>query len=162
MLYGEQKKYDLAIPELKEVFERRKKILKKDDPATLQTLTDLSLAFFNYGSKLAQEEGQSEKVRQQYKQAQSLCEELVAANKRTLGADHLKTIQAMSNLGATCSALGEYKKAEQLYKHVWETRQRVLGENHLDTQDVKESLRRCQEEEEKAAAAKALMSMHSA
>ncbi|KAJ7806675.1 hypothetical protein B0H13DRAFT_2485296 [Mycena leptocephala] len=53
--------------------------------------------------------------------------------KHVLGADHLDTLQAMSDLALTYCDLGEFHKAEGLGTVVLEKRKQVLGDDHRRT-----------------------------
>jgi hypothetical protein len=67
------------------------------------------------------------------KEAGELEVKVLEARRRVLGEEHLDTIRAMANLGATYRNQGRLKEAEELEVKVLAVRRRVLGEEHPDT-----------------------------
>ena len=68
-----------------------------------------------------------------YQEAIPVAERAVEVAKRTLGADHPKTADALNYLGFIFQKIGNYAKAEPPYQEALRIRQKVLGPEHLDT-----------------------------
>ncbi len=66
-------------------------------------------------------------------EALQLMEQVVEANKRTLGEEHPDTLGSMHNLAIRYSEVGRRQEALQLTEQVVEARKRTLGEEHPDT-----------------------------
>ena len=53
--------------------------------------------------------------------------------KRSRGAEHTETVEALNNLGRLYEKIGDYAKAEPLHKEALEICQKVLGREDPDT-----------------------------
>ena len=64
---------------------------------------------------------------------QELQSRVVESYEEQLGASHLETLRAKSDLAELFEASDELRRAEELQRHVFEERKRVLGEQNLET-----------------------------
>lgn len=65
-----------------------------------------------------------------YQEAAPIAERALAVAKRTRGAEHPETAQALNNLGLLFRNSGDDAKAEPLYQEALRIRQKVLGPEH--------------------------------
>ncbi|KAJ7030255.1 hypothetical protein C8F04DRAFT_735123 [Mycena alexandri] len=74
------------------------------------------------------------------KDAQGLAEQVLEKSQLLLGEEHSDTLQAMSNLASTYSALGAFQEAKELEDVVLVKHTKLLGENHPRTLSVMNNL----------------------
>ncbi|KAK6362595.1 hypothetical protein TWF730_000052 [Orbilia blumenaviensis] len=65
--------------------------------------------------------------------AETMLREAVMIREESLGANHLDTLNSVSNLGLVLRTQGEYKKAELLHRRALKGKERQLGTDHLST-----------------------------
>jgi Tetratricopeptide repeat len=65
--------------------------------------------------------------------ARDLCEQVLAARRRTLGEEHPDTLTSMNSLALVLYGLGKLADARDLLAQTLAIRRRVLGEEHPDT-----------------------------
>jgi non-specific serine/threonine protein kinase/serine/threonine-protein kinase len=109
--------YDEAQRQLEQAVKLRQLSLGKDNPATLEAMSDLGNSYWNAGK---------------YTQAEPIYTTTMEALRRTLGERDTKTLGAMESLGTIYQGEGKYDKAEPLLSHVAEVGSRVLGDENLD------------------------------
>jgi tetratricopeptide (TPR) repeat protein len=68
-----------------------------------------------------------------FAEAESVYRDIHAARTLSLGADHPKTLEALSDVAVVLARQREYEQAEKLARQVLAARVRVLGERHADT-----------------------------
>ncbi|GAB7328586.1 hypothetical protein MBLNU13_g00533t2 [Cladosporium sp. NU13] len=68
-----------------------------------------------------------------FEEAGQLQTKLMELRRVELGEEHLDTLNAMADLGLTCSQQGLWERARNLDSQVIEIRKKVLGEEHPDT-----------------------------
>jgi len=66
-------------------------------------------------------------------EAQSLIQETLEIERRTLGNEHSDTLNSMEVLGQVLTAQGLYAEADKILREAYDTRLRVLGKDHHDT-----------------------------
>ncbi|KAJ7844199.1 P-loop containing nucleoside triphosphate hydrolase protein [Mycena leptocephala] len=109
-------------------FEKSKRYLGEDHPATMEVMESLALTYCSLGNLKEAEEFQVlvlEKRRN--------CFGTLEKRRNSLGNNHLATINAMGNLATTYRNLGRTKEAYELDVLVSEKRRNLLGEDHPDT-----------------------------
>jgi tetratricopeptide (TPR) repeat protein len=68
-----------------------------------------------------------------YPEAEKLYAEVIAEQRRVLGAEHPQTLRAQTMLAATMMKAGRYAEADTLQSQVIEAKRRVLGPAHAST-----------------------------
>ena len=92
--------------------------LRDHHPATLESMNNLALLYFEQGKFHATE---------------SLCMECLEKRKPTLGGDHPDTLLAIDNLAGLCASQGNYDAAEPLMVECVEKRKATVGPDHPTT-----------------------------
>jgi len=77
-----------------------------------------------------------------YSRAHSLMEQVVEDRRRTLGANHPKTLEATAQMGWILFREGRDVEAERIIRATIDAQNRVLGPNHPDTLESKDHLAR--------------------
>ncbi len=68
-----------------------------------------------------------------YEKSLRLDEQLYAARKQLLGAEHPDTLNSLHGVAIGYNVMGNYKKAKELHEQVLDARRRVLGTEHPST-----------------------------
>ncbi|WTP57639.1 FxSxx-COOH system tetratricopeptide repeat protein [Streptomyces phaeochromogenes] len=97
-------------------------LLDHSAPETLTDVRDLSLAL----AGVLHDAGA-------YASEHDLRRQLLGAQIRLLGPDHLDTLSSRSDLAHAVHNMGDYARAADLHRGVLEDRLRLLGPDHLDT-----------------------------
>jgi tetratricopeptide (TPR) repeat protein len=71
-----------------------------------------------------------------YNDAKTLCEQVLAVNRKQLGAEHSNTLTTMLHLAYIFESQGRYSDAEALCGHVLGVREKTVGMEHPETLDV--------------------------
>jgi CHAT domain-containing protein/tetratricopeptide (TPR) repeat protein len=69
----------------------------------------------------------------QYREAESLQQQVVAIHEKSVGAEHPLTATSLSNLGNVLYLQGRFPEAEQVHRRALAMREKVLGRGHPDT-----------------------------
>jgi len=114
---------DLGLyPSAQTLFERSINIgisaVGRENPETLDTMSDLSWTLFEQG---------------RLSEAETLQRKVLEAQRRVLGPDHKDTWGTVDNLAATLHELGNHAEAEKLQREVLERKKRILGPEAFDT-----------------------------
>ncbi|RDW85279.1 hypothetical protein BP6252_02869 [Coleophoma cylindrospora] len=96
----------------------REKVLGKEHPDTLNSISNLALTYSDQG---------------QYQKAEQLGVEVLKKRKGVLGEEHPDTLTSISNLVSIYTYQGQYDKAEKLGEEVIKKRTKLLGEKHPNT-----------------------------
>lgn len=86
-----------------------------------------SLVFFLYGCSLYL------CARGRYKEAEPLCQQVLAIYEQVLGTNHPDTATCLNNLAALYNAQGKYEEAEPLYQQALAIYEQELGASHPNT-----------------------------
>jgi tetratricopeptide (TPR) repeat protein len=117
--------YQIAEEALLRVYRGNELAWGKDDPATLDSASNLASVYELLGSLTKSEE--------LYRQA---AEGLA----NSLGADHRKTLAVLHKLANVLKYMGKSSEAERLYNEVLESRKKKLGEVDPDTLETMDAL----------------------
>ena len=107
-----------ALPHLERAVALRQSHLGLDHPETLNSLTDLALAYEWVG---------------RLPDAVRLLTQLVQSRKETLGEDHETTLNTMMTLADAYWKSGQWENATQLYKRTYARYATMLGPDHPNT-----------------------------
>lgn len=88
------------------------------DELKLLAMNRLAIAYKNIGN---------------YTKALDLTEEIYFEREKTLGENHLDTINVLNNLAVLYENIGDNEFALEIIEEVYEKRKNILGENHSDT-----------------------------
>jgi serine/threonine-protein kinase len=114
-----------AEQQAKRALETRRRVLGREHPSTLQSMTSLANAY-------------SRQHRQA--DAEALYREAVEIQKRVLGPEHPSTLMSMNGLAIATHRQGRHAEAEALHRQALEIRTRVLGPEHPDTLQSRNNL----------------------
>lgn len=117
-----------ALRLMEEVLAVRRRTLGDEDPATLDSITNLALQHTEMGH---------------YSEALPLSEEAAAAMRRTLGLQSVETLVALTGLAALHNSLGSYAEARPLHEEALAAKAALLGGDHLETMNSVHLLGRC-------------------
>ncbi len=122
--------YDEAYTYHTRAYDLRKRVLGKEHPDTLITMSVLARVLLDQGKSM---------------EAEQMLRQCLEIQKRTLGEDHPKTCYSMKQLARAFSSQDKHAEAEILRRQVLELRKRVLGEENPNTihsmNDLAETLR---------------------
>ena len=96
----------------------RRRVLGRENPETLQSMSRLSGALREQGH---------------YPEAEKLQRETLDIQRRILGPEHPDTLASISQLAAILYFEGRYSEAEKLGQQALESKRRILGPEHPDT-----------------------------
>ncbi|KAH7230968.1 hypothetical protein BKA59DRAFT_321505 [Fusarium tricinctum] len=111
-------RWNEAALSLREVFQKRQRILGDEHPDTIAAMNNLAITLSDQGK---------------LDEAALMRREVLEKRQRILGDEHPDTIAAMNNLAITLSDQGKLDEAASMMREVLEKRQRILGDEHLDT-----------------------------
>jgi tetratricopeptide (TPR) repeat protein len=131
-----------AAAMMKEVLEKRQRILGDEHPDTITAMSNLATTL--------QDQGELEA-------AAAMMREVLEKMQRILGDEHPDTITAMSNLAITLQAQGELEAAAAMKREVLEKMQRILGDEHPATITAMSNLATTLQAQGKLEAAAAMM-----
>jgi eukaryotic-like serine/threonine-protein kinase len=114
-----------ARPLLERSVDVRRRILGKNDAATLNSQNHLAWLLYQQGN---------------FTEAETLYRATLDAQKRMLGTDNEDTLMSMDGLASTLDDDGHHSEAETLERQTLETRRRVLGQENLQTLDAMNNL----------------------
>ena len=153
-------KYRVAEKMNRETFELTEKMLGKEHPNTLTSMSNLALALYSLGKyqEAKQMHRQTLELREKvlgrehpdtlesmynlalvlnrlgkYKEAEQMHRQTPELIEQVLGGEHPSTLRSMDNLGLMISNLGKYEEAEQIYRQTLELKEKVLGREHPNT-----------------------------
>jgi len=107
-----------ALPLVKEILERRRRLLGEDHPDTLRSAHDLAVTLNKLG---------------QHDKAHRMHVDTLAHRTRTLGEDHPDTLKSAHDLAVTLDGLGQHDEAHRMHVDTLARHTRILGEDHPDT-----------------------------
>jgi serine/threonine protein kinase/Tfp pilus assembly protein PilF len=110
--------YDAALPLAESALATFRRVLGREHPETLISVSNMGVLLRDLG-RLAE--------------AEEMNKEALATRRRVLGEEHPETLTSINNLAGLLQAQGKLDKAEAYYKEAMEKRQRVLGAEHPDT-----------------------------
>ncbi|KAI8686582.1 NACHT domain-containing protein [Fusarium keratoplasticum] len=113
-----QGKYEEAEQMNRRALEGHEKVLGREHPHTLGSISNLGLVL--------QYQGKYEEAEQMHRRA-------LEARERVLGREHPDTLASVGNLGLVLQYQGEYEEAEQMNRRALEGHKKVLGREHPDT-----------------------------
>ncbi|WP_410542965.1 FxSxx-COOH system tetratricopeptide repeat protein [Wolbachia endosymbiont of Tetranychus urticae] len=111
-------KYNEALLDYNETYNKRKSILGPDHPDTLTTLNDIGLVFEKQGK---------------HDKALSIHDDVCKRRRDILGPDHPHTLVSLHNTAFTLESTGKYDEALLLYKKVYNKKKNILGSDHEST-----------------------------
>ena len=115
--FGEQGKYNEAIPLAEKVLAIRQRILGNDHPDVAVSLDNLAVLYHTQG---------------RYSEAETLYLQSLEMLKHLLGEEHPGVATSLNALALLYKDQGKYKKAETYFLQALEMRKRLLGEEHPD------------------------------
>ncbi|KAI9791808.1 MAG: hypothetical protein M1833_001332, partial [Piccolia ochrophora] len=115
---GGQGKTAEAVNMIRDVVEKRKRVLGEEHPETLRSLHNLALRLLEQGRTTESVE---------------LLQDVSKKQKRVLGEEHPDTLRSLHNLANRLSEQGKTTESVELLQDVIEKRKRVLGEEHPET-----------------------------
>jgi tetratricopeptide (TPR) repeat protein len=152
--------YPEAEQQIGRALDLRRRVLGKEHPSTLASMSGLGQVYLLEG-KYAQAEPLLTNVRAygrrvwgeahpdtllamndlaelyrlqgKYEQAEPLILEVLNAQRRSAGEEHPDTLETMNNLGVLYRLQAKYDQAEPLYTRILDVRRRTLGEEHPET-----------------------------
>jgi Tetratricopeptide repeat len=65
-----------------------------------------------------------------------MCQQALQGKEKTLGADHISTLDTVNDLGIHYQGPGKLAEAEVMYQRVLQGREKVLGLNHWKRQHL--------------------------
>ncbi|OCK74142.1 TPR-like protein [Lepidopterella palustris CBS 459.81] len=98
--------------------EAREKMLGKEHPDTLTSISNLASVLQNQGK---------------YKAAEEMNRRALEGRDNALGKEHPDTLTSVSNLALVLQYQGKYKAAEEMNRRALEAMEKALGKEHLDT-----------------------------
>ena len=98
--------------------EAKEKVLGKEHPSTLASLSNLATMLRDQGI---------------YKKAEEITRQALEVKEQVLGKEHPETFRSLCNLAAVLKDQGIYKEAEEINRQVLEVREKVLGNKHPET-----------------------------
>ncbi|KAL4998871.1 hypothetical protein BDV10DRAFT_184773 [Aspergillus recurvatus] len=101
-----------------QIVKSRKQLLGLEHPATLISMGNLALTYWNQG---------------RWKEAEELQIQIMESRKQVLGPEHPATLTSMHNLASTYLDQGRWKEAEELGVQVMKAWKQVLGPEHPST-----------------------------
>jgi tetratricopeptide (TPR) repeat protein len=96
----------------------RERILGKDDPVTLTSISLLGLVLRDLGK---------------YDEAEEMSRRALAGDEKVLGIDHPSTLNSISNLAFVLSKQSKYEECEELNRQALAAKEKVLGADHPST-----------------------------
>ncbi|GKT66818.1 TPR domain protein [Colletotrichum tofieldiae] len=111
-------KHEEAEQLSRRALEASEKVLGKEHPTTLTSVSNLALVLRHQGK---------------YKEAEQMNRWTLEASEKTIGKEHPDTLTSVSNLAMVLRYQGKYKEAEQLNQRALDGREKVLGKEHPDT-----------------------------
>ncbi len=114
----EKRKYAEAIPLAEKLRATCERVLGKEHPVTLASVSNLAMLHYQQG---------------QYAKAEPLFRRVLKIRKRVQGEEHPDTLMSVNDLAGLYSGQGRYAEAEPLFRRALEARERMQGEEHPDT-----------------------------
>lgn len=113
-----QGRYDVARSRYEEVYQVRMKVLGKEHPDTLISMTNLAVVLTRQGK---------------YEEAEQMQRQELELREKVLGKEHPETLASMNNLAVVLTQRGKYEEAEQIFRQTLSLREKVSGKKHPDT-----------------------------
>jgi eukaryotic-like serine/threonine-protein kinase len=110
--------YPEAAKQLEGALDLRRRVLGREHPDTLRSMTNLAHVYWGEGK---------------YAQAEALGNEALPTMRRVLGPEHPDTLRSMNDLAMVYTGEGKFAQAEALDSQILQIRRRVLGPEHPDT-----------------------------
>jgi tetratricopeptide (TPR) repeat protein len=115
-LYIQMGRYEQAGPILREVLERRRRVLGPEDPAVAEATEELGLSLFYQG---------------EYEGAEPLLQEALKLRRKLLGSEpHPDLAENMNSLALVLQMLGRIDETQQLYEQALAMNRQLYGEKH--------------------------------
>ena len=111
----ERANYDEAEQMNRRALDGRKKVLGKEHPDTLTSISNLALVLQDQGK---------------YEQAEQMNRQALDAYEKVLGKEHPETMRSVNNLASVLQYQGKYEEAEQMNRRALNGYEKVLGKDH--------------------------------
>jgi tetratricopeptide (TPR) repeat protein len=110
--------YKAAEGTYRQLIDSETKVLGKEHPSMLTSMSNLATALSSQG---------------QYVEAEQMHRETLALREKVLGKEHPNTLVSINNTAVALGNLGRYAEAEQMHRETLALREKVLGKEHPDT-----------------------------
>ncbi|EWG46519.1 hypothetical protein FVEG_06980 [Fusarium verticillioides 7600] len=120
-----QGRYEGAAKLYRETLEMRQKVLGKEHPSTLISMTNLANMLRKIGK---------------YKEAEEMHRKTLGLKEKVLRKEHPSILDSMNNLASVLDDIGEHEEAEKIYRETLKAREKVLGKEHPNTLDSMNNL----------------------
>ncbi|KAH7384380.1 kinesin light chain 1 [Phaeosphaeria sp. MPI-PUGE-AT-0046c] len=110
-----QGQYEEAEAMHRRALEGREKVLGREHPYTLTSVSQLGLVLARQG---------------QYKEADAINQRALEGREKVLGREHADTLTSINNIGLVLKRQGQYKEAEAMHRQALEGYKKVLGREH--------------------------------
>ncbi len=115
-LYIQMGQYEQSAPILREVLERRRRMLGPEDPAVAEAIEELGMSLFYQGK---------------YEEAEPLVQEALELRRKILGSEpHPDLAENMNTLALVLQMLGRIDETQQLYEQALAMNRQLYGEKH--------------------------------
>jgi tetratricopeptide (TPR) repeat protein len=114
----EMGRYEVAREMNQNAIEAREKVLGREHPSTLTSMSNLALVLESQGK---------------YEEAEVMNRQTLAIQEEVLGREHPDTLTSMSNLALVLERQGKYEEAEAMNRQTLATGEKILGREHPDT-----------------------------
>ncbi|KAI4086757.1 MAG: hypothetical protein LQ339_009003 [Xanthoria mediterranea] len=115
---AEQGRYDEAEQMNRRALDGYEKVLGKEHPSTLTSVSNLASVLRFQGK---------------YDEAEQINRRALDSSEKVLGNEHPSTLTSVSNLTLVLRDQGKYDEAEQINRRALDSREKVLGNEHPDT-----------------------------
>ncbi len=110
--------YDEALPPQRRALQIRRQVLGDDDPATIESISNVGVVLHMQGL---------------HEDAEPYYREALERRRRALGDDDPRTLSSTSLMGAFLYAQGRLAEADLVWRDTLDRQRRVLGDDHPDT-----------------------------
>lgn len=111
-------KDEKSIERNKKALEMKERVLGREDPSTLSTISNITASLINQGK---------------YAKAETIYREILVLQEKVLGKEHLDTLVSMNNLGQTLISQRKDAEAETIHRETLVLKEKVLGKEHPST-----------------------------
>jgi eukaryotic-like serine/threonine-protein kinase len=160
LLLADERKWDEAVPLLRQVVGDARDKFGPDDPLTIEATERLALVLQERGDMAEAEKhfdealaaarrargpadpltltvlndyGMLLRARKKWPQAEAVFKEAADGRAKALASTHPATLESLNNLAAVLDDEGQWKKARPIYEQVLADKKRILGPEHIDT-----------------------------
>ncbi|EAU30103.1 predicted protein [Aspergillus terreus NIH2624] len=110
--------YEEAKAMHRQALEAREKVLGREHPSTLISVSNLGNVLFSQGK---------------YEEAETIHRQALEGSEKILGREHPSTLASVSNVGNVLFSQGKYKEAKAVHRRALGAREKILGREHPDT-----------------------------